>query len=73
MGLIELLLEPVSAEVGDGDEEVHEDGHFDLLGRLLDDLEDGVDDEYHHIWLLLKVGLACARVHHIGQHGSCKV
>lgn len=73
MRLLDLLLEPVPAEVRQRDQQVHQHRHLDLLGRLLDDLEDGVDDEHDCLGAALEAGLAGARVDEVGEHGGREV
>ena len=73
MGLLHLLPEAVAAEVGKGDQEVHEHTHLDLLGRLLDHLQHTLDDEHHQLGSLDEGILDPAGVDHVGEHGGREV
>ena len=73
MRLIQLFFESLAREVGDSDEQVHQDGNFDLLWWLLYDFENGINYVNHHLRFFLKIGLASPGMDHIGEHGSGEI
>jgi hypothetical protein len=71
--LLHLFLEPVAAEVGEGDQKVHQHADLDLFRRFANHLEDRVDDGRNCLWFLGERLLAPTRMNDVGEHGSGKV
>lgn len=73
MRLFNLLLEAFPAEVGESDQEVHENTDLHPFWWLLDHLQNALDYPHHHLRFFSKSLLAPPGVDHIRQHGCGKI
>ena len=73
MCFVQLSFEPLAAEIGKCNQQVHQHTHFYLLRWLFDDLEDRLNYQSYYFRFLSESILNPTRVDYISEHSSSKV